>query len=198
MKWCPAPNCEHAVECIKDLGPNEPLDVTCKCGSTFCFACKEEAHRPVCSCSSVLLLSKSRACRSYPQPGACSLTCGLLSAFIWMSAAPAASHARRPASLPVHSQSDVMLPLLCLSVDSAGICAPKALLLSVQLSAQQACRQTGTGACRGALMQQTAKKSRLDRPARACALPAAFTGGHCFSSCAQAHAFDAAPQSCRH
>lgn len=24
-----------------------PLDVVCKCGGTFCFTCKEEAHRPV-------------------------------------------------------------------------------------------------------------------------------------------------------
>lgn len=47
LTWCPAPNCEHAVECVKDLGPDEPLDVLCKCGSSFCFTCKEEAHRPV-------------------------------------------------------------------------------------------------------------------------------------------------------
>ncbi len=52
LTWCPAPGCEHAVECTADIGA-EPLDVTCNCGSTFCFTCKEEAHRPVrlaCSC----------------------------------------------------------------------------------------------------------------------------------------------------
>ncbi len=52
LTWCPAPGCEHAVECTADIG-TEPLDVTCNCGSTFCFTCKEEAHRPVrlgCSC----------------------------------------------------------------------------------------------------------------------------------------------------
>ncbi|DBA71150.1 hypothetical protein WJX79_002426 [Trebouxia sp. C0005] len=47
LVWCPAPNCEHAVECVKDLGADEPLDVLCKCGSSFCFSCQEEAHRPV-------------------------------------------------------------------------------------------------------------------------------------------------------
>ena len=46
LTWCPAPGCEHAVECTADIGA-EPLDVTCNCGSTFCFTCKEEAHRPV-------------------------------------------------------------------------------------------------------------------------------------------------------
>ena len=49
LTWCPAPNCEHAVECIKDIGADEPLDVICRCGSSFCFTCKEEAHRPVCA-----------------------------------------------------------------------------------------------------------------------------------------------------
>ena len=46
MEWCPAPDCEHAVECLVDVG-EEPLDVTCSCGCSFCFTCKEEAHRPV-------------------------------------------------------------------------------------------------------------------------------------------------------
>jgi len=31
-----------------ERGPDEPLDVICSgCGTTFCFNCKEEAHRPV-------------------------------------------------------------------------------------------------------------------------------------------------------
>ena len=46
MEWCPAPDCEHAVECLVDLS-GEPLDVTCACSCSFCFTCKEEAHRPV-------------------------------------------------------------------------------------------------------------------------------------------------------
>ena len=40
--------CENAVESSADLGA-APLDVACKCGGTFCFQCKEEAHRPVCA-----------------------------------------------------------------------------------------------------------------------------------------------------
>lgn len=49
LTWCPAPGCENAVECVRDLAPGEPLDVACKCGAAFCFSCKEEAHRPVSS-----------------------------------------------------------------------------------------------------------------------------------------------------
>ena len=45
-EWCPAPDCEFAVESYVDL-QGEPLDVACTCGATFCFDCKEEAHRPV-------------------------------------------------------------------------------------------------------------------------------------------------------
>lgn len=41
-------NCENAVECLIDRGVDDPLDVICTgCGATFCFNCKEEAHRPV-------------------------------------------------------------------------------------------------------------------------------------------------------
>jgi ariadne-1 len=40
-------NCENAVECCVDRAPDEPMDVMCACGATFCFNCKEEAHRPV-------------------------------------------------------------------------------------------------------------------------------------------------------
>ena len=45
-EWCPAPDCEFAVESYVGL-QGEPLDVACTCGATFCFSCKEEAHRPV-------------------------------------------------------------------------------------------------------------------------------------------------------
>jgi ariadne-1 len=46
-------NCENAVECCIDRAPDEPLDVVCSgCDTTFCFNCKEEAHRPVSSSSS--------------------------------------------------------------------------------------------------------------------------------------------------
>ena len=70
LTWCPAPDCQHAVECVKDIGPDEPLDVLCKCGSSFCFSCKEEAHRPVSpmlimSCGHLPLLLRS-PCQAWP------------------------------------------------------------------------------------------------------------------------------------
>lgn len=46
VAWCPAPGCAFAVQCNTDVGQHA-VDIACKCGSTFCFACKEEAHRPV-------------------------------------------------------------------------------------------------------------------------------------------------------
>ncbi|KNA22964.1 hypothetical protein SOVF_029080 [Spinacia oleracea] len=48
-KWCPAPDCENAVEF--ELGSNV-YDVTCLCSHPFCWNCTEEAHRPV-DCSTV-------------------------------------------------------------------------------------------------------------------------------------------------
>ena len=51
LKWCPAPNCEYAVECkvhqdqLKELVPA----VTCRCGHTFCFGCSLPNHQP-CIC----------------------------------------------------------------------------------------------------------------------------------------------------
>lgn len=47
VKWCPSPGCEHAVQCLHNDSITEPMDVQCKCLQTFCFACNEEAHRPV-------------------------------------------------------------------------------------------------------------------------------------------------------
>ncbi|GAB2265685.1 Probable E3 ubiquitin-protein ligase ari8 [Dionaea muscipula] len=48
-KWCPAPGCDHAVECDLDISV---YDVTCLCSYGFCWNCTEEAHRPV-DCSTV-------------------------------------------------------------------------------------------------------------------------------------------------
>lgn len=47
MCWCIAPRCDNAIECLTDRAPDEPVDVICRCSATFCFNCKEEAHRPV-------------------------------------------------------------------------------------------------------------------------------------------------------
>lgn len=47
MAWCTGAACENAVECQADIAPGDPMDVICTCGATFCFNCKEEAHRPL-------------------------------------------------------------------------------------------------------------------------------------------------------
>lgn len=48
MRRCVGRGCECAVESCVDRTADEPLDVMCTtCGATFCFSCKEEAHRPV-------------------------------------------------------------------------------------------------------------------------------------------------------
>jgi ariadne-1 len=51
LKWCPAPNCEYAVECHV---PTSQLDhivptVRCGCGHYFCFGCTLADHQP-CLC----------------------------------------------------------------------------------------------------------------------------------------------------
>ncbi|KAH8342327.1 hypothetical protein KR059_001659 [Drosophila kikkawai] len=47
MRWCPAPNCTHAIE----ANYLEPKAVQCKCGHQFCFGCGENWHEPAsCGC----------------------------------------------------------------------------------------------------------------------------------------------------
>ena len=53
--------CEHAVEALADVR-GQPLDVFCKCGGTFCFNCKEEAHRPVRTAAVLHLLGSRLQC----------------------------------------------------------------------------------------------------------------------------------------
>lgn len=48
LKWCPAPDCENAVECAvkkKDLDKVVPT-VACDCGHRFCFGCILNDHQP--------------------------------------------------------------------------------------------------------------------------------------------------------
>ena len=54
VKWCVAPGCERAVEVASGsaVGPTSAADVSCACGASFCWACAEEAHRPV-DCATV-------------------------------------------------------------------------------------------------------------------------------------------------
>ncbi|MCJ1258768.1 hypothetical protein MMC24_006601 [Lignoscripta atroalba] len=59
LKWCPAPNCEYAVECAvkkKDLGRIVPT-VACSCRHRFCFGCTMNDHQPA-PCSLVKRWSK--------------------------------------------------------------------------------------------------------------------------------------------
>ncbi|CAN1171569.1 Probable E3 ubiquitin-protein ligase ARI7 [Linum perenne] len=44
-KWCPAPNCECAVEFCMSGDAN--YDVSCLCSHSFCWNCCEDRHRPV-------------------------------------------------------------------------------------------------------------------------------------------------------
>ncbi|ROT35766.1 ariadne-1 [Sodiomyces alkalinus F11] len=48
LKWCPAPDCQNAVECgvkKKDLDKVVPT-VACLCGHRFCFGCILNDHQP--------------------------------------------------------------------------------------------------------------------------------------------------------
>ena len=48
LKWCPAPECEYAVECgikKRELGRIVPT-VTCSCRHRFCFGCSLSDHQP--------------------------------------------------------------------------------------------------------------------------------------------------------
>ncbi|KAI8843664.1 hypothetical protein BC829DRAFT_446168 [Chytridium lagenaria] len=59
LKWCPAPNCEYAVECripassLQEIVPT----VKCRCGFRFCFGCGIADHQP-CICYLVKLWVK--------------------------------------------------------------------------------------------------------------------------------------------
>ncbi|KAJ2779359.1 hypothetical protein H4R18_004063 [Coemansia javaensis] len=46
--WCPAPNCEYAVECQvpRSAWATTIPTVQCQCGKAFCFGCKLDDHMP--------------------------------------------------------------------------------------------------------------------------------------------------------
>ncbi|KAI9475204.1 hypothetical protein LPJ78_005778 [Coemansia sp. RSA 989] len=48
MAWCPAPNCEYAVECqVPQAAWSYSIPtVHCRCGTSFCFGCRLEDHVP--------------------------------------------------------------------------------------------------------------------------------------------------------
>ncbi|XP_062099424.1 probable E3 ubiquitin-protein ligase ARI8 [Humulus lupulus] len=48
IKWCPAPDCDYAVDFFDFIGNcRTGFDVHCRCSFNFCWNCNEEAHRPV-------------------------------------------------------------------------------------------------------------------------------------------------------
>lgn len=54
LRWCPAPNCEYAVDCAigsKQFTTIVPT-VVCSCGHHFCFGCGLNDHQP-CPCALV-------------------------------------------------------------------------------------------------------------------------------------------------
>lgn len=60
MRWCPAPNCEHAVECgisTRKLDTVVP-SVQCTCGEQFCYGCGNSAHQPAICKTAVRWLKK--------------------------------------------------------------------------------------------------------------------------------------------
>lgn len=59
LKWCPAPNCEYAVDCVikrKELDKIVPT-VCCACKHRFCFGCTLNDHQPA-ACSLVKMWVK--------------------------------------------------------------------------------------------------------------------------------------------
>ncbi|CAH2073471.1 unnamed protein product [Thlaspi arvense] len=72
IKWCPATECDYAIERHGDLIEDDDdesslgFGVVCLCGHTFCWSCQLESHRPVtCNnaslwCSDLLDRSKTR------------------------------------------------------------------------------------------------------------------------------------------
>ncbi|KAG2564005.1 probable E3 ubiquitin-protein ligase ARI5 [Panicum virgatum] len=52
IRWCPGRGCARAVEFLGCAGAGDATDVFCDCRHGFCWACGEEAHRPV-SCATV-------------------------------------------------------------------------------------------------------------------------------------------------
>ncbi|KAJ3032677.1 hypothetical protein HDV00_007275 [Rhizophlyctis rosea] len=59
LRWCPAPNCEYAVECTVPFSTftERVPSVQCKCGCKFCFGCGLSDHLP-CICPLVKLWIK--------------------------------------------------------------------------------------------------------------------------------------------
>eukprot|EP00803_Ostreobium_quekettii_P000363 evm.model.scf_159.2 EVM.evm.TU.scf_159.2 scf_159:22345-29222(-) len=111
LAWCTGPGCERIVE-SKIEEPNMPLDVHCMCGTSFCFTCREEAHRPV-DCDTVKkwkvknsaesenlnwILVNTKPCPECKRPieknqGCMHMTCSQCRhEFCWLCSAPWSTH----------------------------------------------------------------------------------------------------------
>lgn len=114
LAWCTAPGCTNAAEALIDA-PREPLDVHCLCGNSFCFTCKEEAHRPV-DCETVRawliknsaesenmtwILANTKPCPKCTRPieknqGCMHMTCSQCRhEFCWLCTGPWSEHGER-------------------------------------------------------------------------------------------------------
>ena len=116
MSWCTGADCDAAVQCLAERAPGEALDVLCGCcGATFCFGCKEEAHRPV-ACDTVRrwvtknsaesenlnwILANTKPCPKCHRPieknqGCMHMTCSQCRhEFCWLCNGPWAEHGER-------------------------------------------------------------------------------------------------------
>lgn len=110
-KWCPAPDCEYAVE-FSGEGAGR-YDVRCLCSTSFCWNCLEDAHRPV-DCSTVAkwvlknsseaenvtwILAKTKPCPKCRRPieknlGCMHMSCGspCKHQFCWLCLGPWDKH----------------------------------------------------------------------------------------------------------
>ena len=61
IKWCPNVQCEYCCE-REDMG-RMLYDVTCECGTEFCFSCGQLTHKP-CDCETARLWSEKASAES--------------------------------------------------------------------------------------------------------------------------------------
>ena len=116
VKWCVAPGCERAISVLSSrIGPTSAVDVACKCGAFFCWACAEDAHRPV-DCATVRrwlvknsaesenmtwILAHTKPCPKCSRPiekstGCMHMTCSQCKhEFCWMCLGAWATHGER-------------------------------------------------------------------------------------------------------
>ena len=116
VKWCVAPGCERAISVLSSrIGPTSAADVACACGASFCWACAEDAHRPV-DCETVRrwlvknsaesenmtwILAHTKPCPKCSRPiekstGCMHMTCSQCKhEFCWMCLGAWATHGER-------------------------------------------------------------------------------------------------------